>query len=201
MRNEFLANKRDLKNIEGRQHVFVCEDLTPLRYKLLKYMQKSCSDTFISCYTRNGNKKAKLKTTEKWVTVTSPDDTFKHGIYVDYVQMGCYATEYKSKPARNVHLSTIYGIIALKQKRPTWRLKCLVRNITKTNSAQPIRPVRPWPNAFSDSTIRFSFKKQLVHTAADINCKTQINCSLLYSKIHRPVQFHPSFMHGGWILN
>ena len=54
-RNEFLINKRELKNIEGRQHVFVCEDLTPLRYKLLKYMQKSCSDTFTSCYTRNGN--------------------------------------------------------------------------------------------------------------------------------------------------
>ena len=29
-RNEFLPNKRELKNIEGRQHVFVCEDLTPL---------------------------------------------------------------------------------------------------------------------------------------------------------------------------
>ena len=115
-KNEFLANKRDLKSIEGRQPVFVCEDLTPLRYKLLKYMQKSCSDTFISCYTRNGNIKAKLKTTEKWGTVTSRDDTFKHGIYVDYIQMGCYATEYKLEPARNVHLSKIYGIITLKQK-------------------------------------------------------------------------------------
>jgi len=52
-------------------------------------MQKSCSDTFASCYTRNGNIKAKLKTTEKWVTVTSPDDLFKHGIDVDYKQMGC----------------------------------------------------------------------------------------------------------------
>ena len=79
----------ELKNIEGRQHVFVCEDLTPLRYKLLKYMQKSCSDTFSSCYTRNGNIKAKLKTSEKWVIVTSPDDLFKHGIDVDYKQMGC----------------------------------------------------------------------------------------------------------------
>ena len=39
-RNEFRTNKRELKNIEGRQHVFVCEDLRPLRYKLLKYMQK-----------------------------------------------------------------------------------------------------------------------------------------------------------------
>ena len=66
-RNEFLTNNRELRNIEGRQHVFVCEDLTPLRYKLLKYMQKSCSHTFTTCYTRNGNIKAKLKTTEKWL--------------------------------------------------------------------------------------------------------------------------------------
>jgi len=88
-RNEFLTNKRELKNIEGRAHVFVCEDLTPLHYKLLKYMKKSCSDTFTSCYTLNGNIKAKLKTSEKWVTVTSPDDLFKHGIDVYYKKMGC----------------------------------------------------------------------------------------------------------------
>ena len=29
-RNELLTNKRELKNTERRQHVFVCEDLTPL---------------------------------------------------------------------------------------------------------------------------------------------------------------------------
>ena len=51
-RNELFTNKRNLKYIEGRQ---LCEDLTPLRHKLLKYMQKSCCDTFTSCYTRNGN--------------------------------------------------------------------------------------------------------------------------------------------------
>jgi len=88
-RNEFLANKRELKNVEGREHVFICEDLTPLRYKLLKYMQKSCSVTFTSCYTRNDYIEAKLKTSGKWVTVTSPDDLFKHGIDVDYKQMDC----------------------------------------------------------------------------------------------------------------
>jgi len=38
-------------------------------------MQISCSDTFIFCYTRSGCIKAKLKTTEKWVT--SPDGLFK----------------------------------------------------------------------------------------------------------------------------
>jgi len=30
---EFLTNRRDLKNIEGRQYVFVCENLTSLWYK------------------------------------------------------------------------------------------------------------------------------------------------------------------------
>jgi len=52
-------------------------------------MQKSCSDTFTSYYTRNGTIKAKLNTSEKWVTVASPDDLFNHGISVDYKQMGC----------------------------------------------------------------------------------------------------------------
>jgi len=33
--------------------------------------------------------KAKLKTTETWVAVTSPDDLFKHGIDVDFKQIGC----------------------------------------------------------------------------------------------------------------
>jgi len=46
-------------------------------------MQNSSSDTFTSCYTRNCNIKAKLKTTDKWVTVTSSDDLFKHEIDVD----------------------------------------------------------------------------------------------------------------------
>ena len=88
-RNEFLTNKREIKHIEGRQHVFVSEDLTPVRYKLLKYMQKSYSDTFTSCYTRNSNIKSKLKTSKKWVTITSPDDLFMHGIDFDYKQMDC----------------------------------------------------------------------------------------------------------------
>jgi len=52
-------------------------------------MQKSCSHTFTSGYPRNGNIKATLKTSEKWVTVTSPDDLLKHGIDVDYKQVGC----------------------------------------------------------------------------------------------------------------
>ena len=54
--------------------------------------EKSCSDTFTSCYARNGNIKAKFKTSEKWVTVTSPDDLFKHGIDIYCKQMDCGKT-------------------------------------------------------------------------------------------------------------
>ena len=91
-----------------------------------------------------------------------------------------YTTEYKSKTVRNVHLSKRSGIIPPIQKSPTSRLICLVSNLTKTRPAQPNRPVRPWPNLFSDSTIRFSFKKR-AHTTDGRNWKTQNNCSLLYS--------------------
>jgi len=34
-----------------------------------------------------------------------------------------YATEYKSKPARNIHLSKINGIISLKQKKSNFTAK------------------------------------------------------------------------------
>jgi len=33
--------------------------------------------------------KVKLKTSEKWGNVTSPDDLLKHGIDFDYKQMDC----------------------------------------------------------------------------------------------------------------
>jgi len=35
------------------------------------------------------NKSNQIETSEKWVTVTSPDDLFKHGIGIDYKQMDC----------------------------------------------------------------------------------------------------------------
>jgi len=68
-------------------------------------MQKFCPDTFTSCYTRNANIKAKLKTSEKWVTVTLPDDLFKHGIDIDYKQMGCGKTT--PNPTAKIYLPWI----------------------------------------------------------------------------------------------
>ena len=116
-------HNHNYKNIEGRQHIFVCEDLTPLQYKLLKYMQKSCSDTFTSCYTQNGNIKAKLKTTEKWVTVTSPD-LFKHGIDVDYKQIGCEPNS-TAKMLPSVNSETKHSVQATTY---TWTTNCQKQN-------------------------------------------------------------------------
>jgi len=93
----------------------------------------------------------------------------------------------------------INGIISLIQLSPTSRLKCLVCNFQfhKKRPAQPIRPVRPWPNLFSDS-IRFSTKKR-GHTAADRNWKDQNNCSLLYFTNSPPTAV-VSIVHA-WMLN
>jgi len=108
-----------------------------------------------------------------------------------------YATEYKSKPTRNFHLCKINSIISLKHRSPTSRLKCLVCNLTKTRAEQPIRPVRSWPNLFSDS-IRFCCKKR-ANTSADRKCKAENNCSLPYSTNSPPTAV-VSIVHA-WVLN
>jgi len=43
----------------------------------------------MAIYTRNRNTKSKLKITEKWITIASPDGLFNHGIDVEAEQMGC----------------------------------------------------------------------------------------------------------------
>jgi len=83
-RNEFLANKRNLKNIEGRQHAFACEHLAPLRAKTLFW--------YIYVLLHPKWQYILLKTTKKLITLTSPDDLFKHGIDIDYKEMGCGKT-------------------------------------------------------------------------------------------------------------
>jgi len=53
--------QKESLNIEWRQHVFVCEDLNPLLYTLLKYMKKSFSDIRTCCFTRIGKILQKLR--------------------------------------------------------------------------------------------------------------------------------------------
>jgi len=106
-RNEFLANKRNLRNVGGRQHLWLWV-LTLLMYKLLLEMQKSCSDIFIFSYTLNGNVNSKLKKTEKWVTITSNDDIFNHRNGVDPKQVGCEKTNQVVTPPNHCLLANEY---------------------------------------------------------------------------------------------
>jgi len=74
--------------MDGRQHVFVYEDLTSLLHKLLEYMQKSCSDTFSFATLETAISKLSSRHLKNW----SPSLHLiisKHGIDVDYKQMGC----------------------------------------------------------------------------------------------------------------
>ena len=53
-RNEFVYAKSKLKSSERNSGVFITEDLTPLRNKLLNYVKNKCDDRFVLCHTLNG---------------------------------------------------------------------------------------------------------------------------------------------------
>ena len=93
-RNEILFAKSKLKNSAEFQNVFISEDLTPLRSKLLQYVKKENNNNFVLCHTINGNIKMK-KSAEKasliqehekdegagpWLNVSCPDDLFKYNV-------------------------------------------------------------------------------------------------------------------------
>ena len=88
-RQEFITKKRNLqanakeKNCEQFANAFIAEDLTPLRSKLLWYCKKQSNKKLMNCHTRDGIIHAQFAEDEKWITVSSPDDLFKHGIDVN----------------------------------------------------------------------------------------------------------------------
>ena len=63
-RNEILFAKSKLKNSAEFQNVFISEDLTPLRFKLLQYVKKENNNNFVLCHTINGNIKMKKSATK-----------------------------------------------------------------------------------------------------------------------------------------
>ena len=82
--------------------MFITEDLTPLRNKLLNYAKNKSDDKFVLCHTLNGKirikkpaKKAgkllgengKDEVTGNRQTITSPDDLFKHNVDVDFEEL------------------------------------------------------------------------------------------------------------------
>ena len=78
--------------------VFITEDLTPLRSKLLQYIKKECQNDFVLGHTFNGNirmkrsakKQGLIEEGEKdqgtgvWLTVSSPDDLFNYDVDINF---------------------------------------------------------------------------------------------------------------------
>ncbi|KAL7402086.1 hypothetical protein ABVT39_009292 [Epinephelus coioides] len=72
-----------LKENDTYKKVFICEDLTNMRYKLFRYAKGKCDLTFV----RDG--KIISKKDGKYITIDNPDDLFLTGyVNVDYKDFG-----------------------------------------------------------------------------------------------------------------
>ena len=78
-RNDFLFSKSKLKTSERFPDIYLTEDLTQLRYKLLNYVRTKCGDKFVMCHTYNGKIKMKEcgKEEGNWIIVASPKHVSK----------------------------------------------------------------------------------------------------------------------------
>jgi len=81
-----------------------------------------------------------------------------------------------------------------------WVFAVDLESFNITRPAQPIRPVRPWPYQFSDSTIRFSFEKRarkmLIETV-----KSEVTGLYCVLPIHRQLKLNSSTMRRYYILD
>ena len=82
-------NKKKLKTNASKnkctklENAFIVEDLTPLRSKLLWYAKNKCNGKFKNCHTRSGRITAQLAENDNWVTMSNPDDFYKHVDSID----------------------------------------------------------------------------------------------------------------------
>ena len=83
-RMQILLNKKPINSAKtGRyKNIFIAEDLTPLRNRLLWYVKNHCKTKFKNLHTRNGvvraKKEGKDSATDPWLTFKNPDELFKH---------------------------------------------------------------------------------------------------------------------------
>ena len=76
------AEHRGNTLVSKNMNIFITEDLSPFRLKLLHYI-KDCNkelEMFDRITTRNGNITCRKKGTSEWFTITSPDDFLQAGI-------------------------------------------------------------------------------------------------------------------------
>lgn len=85
-RNRVMDAKKDLHTKAEYKHLFIFEDLTALRFKLLNMVRNH--DDVKTAFTRDGKIHAYMKNGEK-KTVDSPDDLFKIGFTnINYNELG-----------------------------------------------------------------------------------------------------------------
>ena len=84
MRMKILLNKRVINGAkEGKyKDVFIAEDLTPMRSRLVWYMKRNCKTKFTKLHTRDGvikvKKEGREADSDPWLSVSNPDDLFEH---------------------------------------------------------------------------------------------------------------------------
>ena len=84
MRMKILLNKKIINGAkEGKyKDVFIAEDLTLMRSRLVWYMKKQCKTKFTKLHTRDGvikvKKEGKDSENDPWLSVSNPDDLFPH---------------------------------------------------------------------------------------------------------------------------
>ena len=97
-RMEFMYKKSKLKVHPNFNGVYLTEDLTSLRAKMLKYVKEVAKNKFILFHTINGKIRMKRSAREagtitnnerdtgtgNWLTIDSPDDLFKYGMDIDF---------------------------------------------------------------------------------------------------------------------
>ena len=80
-RMKFLRNKRIINSMtKGKfKNIFIAEDLTPMRARLIWYINNELKGSFCNVHTLNGTIKMKRHENDKdWLVVNNPDDLFKH---------------------------------------------------------------------------------------------------------------------------
>ena len=80
-RMKFLRNKKIINSATtGKfRNVFIAEDLTPMRGRLVWYIHNKLSHRFHNVHTLNGTIRLKKDPADReWISINNPDDLFKH---------------------------------------------------------------------------------------------------------------------------
>ena len=84
MRMKILLNKKVINGAKTSKFkdVFICEDLTPMRNRLVWYIKQKCKTKFTKLHTRNGvirvKKEGHESDSDPWLRISNPDELFPH---------------------------------------------------------------------------------------------------------------------------